>query len=181
MERGRRSAVRALASASSREKARTDRHCVKGAELNPLVSKAFALLPRPPFSGSGYSSASRIARAFVRQFGAGDLPKMCQNWQRSVAAERAGFGGAETYRQAKAIIEQETIRAVIKAYAAGTIKLSKPDKKSRADQVRNAPDFTPGCAHGSDAHPYTAETIQEFLGFKGDAGLNRIRVNCCGR
>jgi hypothetical protein len=66
-----------------------------------------------------------------------------------------------------------TVRAVVEAYAAGTIEL--PKAKGREDQMRHAPHFTPGLAHGSDASPYTAETIQEFLGFKGDAGLNRIK------
>jgi len=31
------------------------------------------------------------------------------------------------------------------------------------------------CGRSSRTHPYTAETIQTFLGFKGDAGLNRIK------
>ena len=61
---------------------------------------------------------------------------------------------------------------MVEAYAAGTIEL--PKAKGREDQMRHAPRFTPGLAGDPPAsHPYTAETIQEFLGFKGDAGLNR--------
>jgi hypothetical protein len=76
---------------------------------------------------------------------------------------------------AVAAVEQETIRAVVEAYAAGTIELPRPDKKTPGDRLRNAPHFKPGSSHDPCDHPYTAETLQEFLGFKGDAGLNRIK------
>lgn len=72
---------------------------------------------------------------------------------------------------AVAAVEQETVRAVVEAYASGTIELPKPG--SQGGKTRNAPSFV--FSHGSCEKPYTAETVQEFLGFKGDAGLNRIK------
>jgi hypothetical protein len=66
---------------------------------------------------------------------------------------------------------------VVEAYAAGTIELPQPEKVTSKDRLRNAPSFAmqEKGSHDPCDHPYTAETIQEFLGFKGDAGLNRIK------
>ena len=64
---------------------------------------------------------------------------------------------------------------MVEAYAAGIVELPPPDKKTAADRLRHAPRFTPGSSADSSRFiPDTAETIQDFLGFRGDAGLNRI-------
>src|SRR5262249_46530786 len=62
------------------------------------------------------------------------------------------------------------------AYAAGTIELGRPDAKTPKSQIRHAPSFVVGCALEPNAHrPYTAETIQKFLGFDEQTGLVRIK------
>ena len=74
-----------------------------------------------------------------------------------------------------ASIELETVRAVVLAYAEGKIGLSSPSKKTSDHQLRYAPGFcfenqvVAGCAHRGRAHrdkshPYTAMTVQMFLG-----------------
>jgi ParB-like chromosome segregation protein Spo0J len=62
-----------------------------------------------------------------------------------------------------AAIEQETISAVVRAYAQDRITLSKPNGRTR-DQLRHAPSYR--LRRSDDAvteHTYTADTIAQFL------------------
>jgi hypothetical protein len=64
-------------------------------------------------------------------------------------------------------VEQETVRAVVEAYGEDVIELPRPAKKT--SELRFAPSFTVADADArtsGDAHPYTAETLGEFLGWK---------------
>lgn len=77
---------------------------------------------------------------------------------------------------ASAAVEQETVRAVVEAYSMGVIALPKPGKDTPKTKLRNAPSFCQGRpSHDPCERPYTAETIHTYLGFKDDAGLNRIK------
>ena len=65
-------------------------------------------------------------------------------------------------------IEQETIRAVVTAYADGNITeedIEKPHKDAKKSVVRYAPNFAMGQAHPVGLHPYTADTVARFLGW----------------
>jgi hypothetical protein len=64
---------------------------------------------------------------------------------------------------ASAIIEQETVRAIVQAYAEGKIELVKPSNKANKD-VRYAPSFLV-VSHQTTKKdkPYTAETVARFL------------------
>lgn len=57
-----------------------------------------------------------------------------------------------------ATIEQETIAAVVKAYAAGRIVLAAPS--GREDQWRHAPSYLP---RSNGASPHTVATVAAFL------------------
>jgi hypothetical protein len=77
---------------------------------------------------------------------------------------------------ASAAVEQETIRAVVEAYAAGAIALPKPARFGNTKHLRYAPSFVVGGGSGDSPElPYNAETIQQFLGFKNENGLVRIK------
>jgi hypothetical protein len=54
---------------------------------------------------------------------------------------------------------------VVQAYADGKINLEKPPQKARKTNIRYAPGFILGCDNESLSHPYTAESIAEFLGW----------------
>lgn len=72
----------------------------------------------------------------------------------------------------------ETIRAIVQAYAEDRIELPKPDEKTSKNQIRYAPDFTveSGDARArGHAHPYTAESIAEFLGGGEGWHVGRIK------
>jgi ParB-like chromosome segregation protein Spo0J len=60
-------------------------------------------------------------------------------------------------------IERETVRAVVYAFAADKIALAKPQGKTPESALRYAPSFCFGCSDGSAQHPYTADTIRDFL------------------
>jgi len=64
---------------------------------------------------------------------------------------------------ASAAIVQESIRAVVLAYAAGQVELDPVNSKTSAHHVRNAPSFIQGCSGAATEHPYTAATIAQFL------------------
>ena len=75
------------------------------------------------------------------------------------------------------IVEQETIRAVVQAYADGKVELPKVKRIDR--ETRNAPGF---CRLGDRLNdikpnrPYTAESIARFLGWMcGDQVSPRVR------
>ena len=67
-------------------------------------------------------------------------------------------------------VEQETIRAVVVAYAEGKIELGRP-KPTRGglSNIRNAPSFLPAKERFKDLKslpkPYNAESIARFLGW----------------
>jgi len=75
-----------------------------------------------------------------------------------------------------ATVEQETIRAVVQAYADGLVELSEPADHSK---VRYAPSFELG---GNDLRsrkdrPYTAQTLAEFVGWVSPAGTAQAKVH----
>ena len=64
-----------------------------------------------------------------------------------------------------AVVEHETIRAVVEAYAEGKVDLAAPKTKIKAD-LRYAPSFVLGSGERPVSHrPYTAETIGTFIGW----------------
>ena len=74
-----------------------------------------------------------------------------------------------------AAIEQETVRAVIEAYAAGQIELEPPPPRS---QVRYAPSFSlrPPRAPAEVERPYTVQTVARFLGWLKPSGQPSEKV-----
>jgi hypothetical protein len=61
-----------------------------------------------------------------------------------------------------ASVEQETVRAVVLAYAAGKVTLPAVPGKVPKSQIRYAPPFRRGgCSRIVREHPYTAETVVE--------------------
>lgn len=78
--------------------------------------------------------------------------------------------------QHDASIEQETVRAVVKAYGDGKIELEKPE--ARAAQVRLAPTFQTidGTLKRTFESPiYTVNTIAQFLGWTTPGKLQKVR------
>lgn len=67
-----------------------------------------------------------------------------------------------------AAVTAETVRAVVLAYAAGVIELEEPHKDVRRG-IRYAPMF--GVDGSTSKYPYTAQTIQAFLGWNTDASI----------
>jgi hypothetical protein len=55
-------------------------------------------------------------------------------------------------------IELETVRATIEAYGKGLIALPRPREKANGKYVRHA-------GQSTDQHPYTTETVAQFLGW----------------
>lgn len=79
---------------------------------------------------------------------------------------------------AAAAFEQETIRAVVEAYGAGTINLPRPKRDTPKSALRVAPHFAQigkGRSLEPNERTYTAETLQDYLGFKEQQGLVRIK------
>jgi len=80
-----------------------------------------------------------------------------------------------------AAVEQETIRAVVEAYAAGKIELPKVKNPDRGGGLRNAPGFRQATfktikSWGQPLKPYNAESIARFLGWmSGDQVSPRVR------
>ena len=65
-----------------------------------------------------------------------------------------------------AVVEQETVRAVVDAYAAGKVTLPEISKDTKKVVIRHAPSFVQGDETGAGGqHSYTATTIAEFLGW----------------
>lgn len=80
-----------------------------------------------------------------------------------------------------AAIEQETIRAVVEAYAEGRIKLDRPKiiEGAGSHSIRFAPSFLREkvCLESlNKLKPYTAETIAKFLGWIHPGGQVSMRV-----
>lgn len=62
-----------------------------------------------------------------------------------------------------AAVMQETVRAVVLAYAKGSIELDAVPAKVSKDRIRYAPSFIIGMVSGTGDHPYTAESVADFL------------------
>lgn len=76
-----------------------------------------------------------------------------------------------------AAVEIETVEAVVEAYAAGKITLPAPHKRTRRDLLRHAPCYVPGDdLRTSGDHPYTAETLGQFLGWTKPNGAAQSKV-----
>ena len=77
-------------------------------------------------------------------------------------------------------VEQETIRAVVQAYADGKITgergMKKPPAKVQKSNLRCAPGFRRGCCADDAQHKYTEQTIADFLGWKKPNGQASARV-----
>jgi hypothetical protein len=75
---------------------------------------------------------------------------------------------------ATADVMQETVRGVVEGYAAGRIKFPALKGKTPKAEMRFAPSFRCGAdvLTTSGAHPYSAETLREFLGWP----LARVRA-----
>lgn len=71
------------------------------------------------------------------------------------------------------IVEHETIRAVVEAYAEGRIELAQPGPMAR--DIRYAPSFVPDPDRGQ--HPYTAQSVAEFLGWVEPSGRPQQKVS----
>jgi hypothetical protein len=63
-----------------------------------------------------------------------------------------------------AIVEIETVAAVVQAYAAGKIELNGLPAKTNRALIRYAPSFSE-CSDKLSEHPYTAYSIASFLGW----------------
>lgn len=76
-------------------------------------------------------------------------------------------------------IERETVKAVVVAYAEGKIELNKPPAKQSKKTTRYAPSFCAGWSSEKLDHPYTAESVRKFLGWKGvDAVRHTLEALC---
>jgi len=80
-----------------------------------------------------------------------------------------------------AAVEQETVRAVVEAYAEGKIELPQAGVGTNPEYIRYAPSFVTGESQppGADGpvHPYTAQAIAEFLGWVGRSGRPSEKVS----
>jgi nitrogen regulatory protein PII len=76
-----------------------------------------------------------------------------------------------------AAVEQETVRAVVEAYAEGKIFLPTPAESASANQIRYAPSFIMGDpSRPAGSHPYTAREVAEFLGWLKPSGRPSDKV-----
>jgi hypothetical protein len=77
-----------------------------------------------------------------------------------------------------AIVEIETIAAVVKAYAQGKIELNGLSEKTNKGIIRYAPSFLVGpSASRSGEHPYTLQSVGEFLGWLKPNGEAQNKVS----
>lgn len=85
--------------------------------------------------------------------------------------------------QTNALIEIENVRAVVMAYAEGTIELERPDKSTPATGKRFAPSFVAGKRPGNDVlrsggeRPYTAISVARYLGWVKPNGAPQDKVH----
>jgi hypothetical protein len=76
-----------------------------------------------------------------------------------------------------ALIDMESVAAVVEAYGAGLIELKKPKATVPLSQIRYASSFRlANVVHLGGAHPYTAEEVAEFLGWMQSEGRIQPRV-----
>ncbi len=77
-----------------------------------------------------------------------------------------------------ASVEQETIRAVVEAYAKGQVQLPKVGSETSRASIRYAPSFAAGedVDPGRRQHPYTADTLARFIGWIEPSGRPQGKV-----
>ncbi len=79
-----------------------------------------------------------------------------------------------------AAVEQETIRAVVEAFAEGRVHIGAISKTANKGQIRYAPSFVPGVEDAGRArapHPYTAQTVADFIGWRQPSGEPQDKVH----
>ena len=74
-------------------------------------------------------------------------------------------------------IEHETIKAIVQAYGEGRINLRKMSKKSHSDQIRYAPFLSSEKVTRPRDHPYTPQTVAEFVGWLKPDGRPQQKDN----
>lgn len=74
------------------------------------------------------------------------------------------------------VVEHETIRAVVEAYAEGRIELPGLPPKLSESQLRHAPSFAPGSPPAAGGLPYTAQMIADFIGWLKPDGRPQDKV-----
>lgn len=62
-------------------------------------------------------------------------------------------------------VTMETVRAVVLAYAEGKIVLTPPPSRTTPSHIRHAPSFVLTSIVHNGGHPYTIDSIAEFLGW----------------
>lgn len=71
----------------------------------------------------------------------------------------------------------ETVSSVVQAYGEGRIELDAVPEKTSHDRLRYAPSFVQGDGRaGRNDHPYTAQTVSDFLGWSYKDGQPSKRV-----
>src|SRR5262252_1711227 len=76
-----------------------------------------------------------------------------------------------------AMVEQETVRAVVEAYADGLIELPKLARSAHAAGLRYAPSFVPERRSTDNGdRPYTVIQIAQFLGWLKPSGREQDKV-----
>ena len=78
--------------------------------------------------------------------------------------------------ETSATLEQETVRAVVLAYADGKIELEKPKYKGRGGGIRLAPGFCITESWNGKEKVYTAESIGKFLRWMQPDGRVSMRI-----
>lgn len=73
-------------------------------------------------------------------------------------------------------VEHETVRVVVVAYGNGKIKLPAPKGKTKDECIRYAPSFKVGSSPSVGDHPYTDQTLAEFLGWLQPDGKAQEKV-----
>jgi ParB-like nuclease domain len=80
----------------------------------------------------------------------------------------------------RAIVDIETVHAVVKAFAEGKIQLGRVEiSKHNKPHVRYAPSFVPGSFSQSENVAYTSQTVGEFLGWIRPGGKAHRKVDTC--
>lgn len=77
-----------------------------------------------------------------------------------------------------AAVEHETIRATVEAYSKDKITLPPVNPNTPKSQIKYAPSFVPGepLPRGGEGHPYTAQTLAEFIGWLQPDGTSQQKV-----
>jgi ParB-like nuclease domain len=81
----------------------------------------------------------------------------------------------------RAIVDIETVHAVVKAYGEDKINLGKVPEDARKSYLRYAPSFIPGNVTPNTSHvPFTGKMVADFLGWtKPQTGVPMRKVETC--